>query len=393
MNKISKRVFALVIVTVLLLSSICSFVFAEETATAEEKTNPRVEFILSEPDAEGYLTASLVVYDAFFSAAQFGISFDNTVLQFVDMETKELSEDPERVMTLYDFKNEKGTHKFISVGNNFSNSKGTLNVAFYSMPSEASDYGARVTVGEEGFKLYDFSMKMLKKEDPSLDLLDYGSTIYNKEAIISDGETQPVVTVKFIIPASLNETGKEIVVAPIPPEPSLKVLRKERLVDTLILNIGNFAAVDDGYLKVIDEANREVVPFIEGDRTYLPLRFIGEAFGADVKWNPDNQEITVTLNDSVVIMNIGKSEYTVNGEKKEMDVAPFIKEERTFVPVRYIGEALSKAVYWDEALKLVIVTAEENPWNPEGKAEKDILPDALLLISDLVRDMMLSDAE
>jgi len=76
-----------------------------------------------------------------------------------------------------------------------------------------------------------------------------------------------------------------------------------------------------------------------------------------------------------------------------MDVAPFIREDRTFVPVRYIGEALDKAVYWDGALRLVIVTANESPWNPEGKAEKDILPDALLLMSELVRDMMLPKAE
>ena len=188
----------------------------------------------------------------------------------------------------------------------------------------------------------------------------------------------------------VEDSGKDAAIktfVPVLPDPSLQEKREERLVDCLILNVGNYAVVDDGTLKWIDDNNKIVVPFIEGDRTYLPLRFIGESFGADVKWNPENEEITVTLGEDVIIMNIGKTSYTVNGEIKEMDAHPFIREDRTFVPVRYIGEVLNKSVYWDGTLKLVILTPVERPWNPEGEAEKDILPDALLIMSEFVRDL------
>ena len=167
----------------------------------------------------------------------------------------------------------------------------------------------------------------------------------------------------------------------------MKQKRQERLVDNLILNIGNYAAVDDGYLKWIDDNNKNVVPFIEDDRTYVPLRFIGEAFDAEVNWNADAKEITINLGETLIKMNIGKTEYTVNGEVKEMDVAPFIREDRTIVPVRFVSEALDKAVYWDPGMKLVIVTPSDRPWDPDGEAEKDILPDALLIMSELVRDI------
>lgn len=391
MKKMAKRFFSILLVTILVISALCQVAFAEETVETEK--NPKVQFVLSEPDDEGYLTASFVVYNAFFSAYQFGISFDKSILQFVDKETKEISDDVDNVVTFNTFENEKGKHKFLTLINELSNENGTLRVGSYSTPTAVSDFGGRITVGDDGFVLCEYSMKLLKKENPSLALMDYVSNIYPKEAILSDGEGNMSIDFEFVVPELFNAEYEKISIVPVVPEPSLKELRKERLVDSLILNIGNFAAVDDGYLKVIDESNREVVPFIEADRTYLPLRFIGEAFGAEVNWNPDSQEIKVTLGENVVVMNIGKTTYTVDGEVKEMDVAPFIKEDRTFIPVRYIGEALNKAVYWDGSLKLVIVTAEDKPWDPDGKAEKDILPDALLLMSEMVRDMMLSDVQ
>lgn len=385
MNKMSKRVVALLTMLILLIMTVGQVAFAADADASAKR--PKVELVLSEPDADGYLTASLMIYDAFFSGAQFGFSFDNEVLQFVDSETKEASEEFSNVSTIYNFENENGEHKFTTLGCKVSNEEGILKIGVYGMPSAASDNGARITVGEEGFKLADISMKALKKEDPSFEILAYKSATHDKEAILADGESNISLELEFVIPEYFGVENKIIAVETLAPKKSMETMRKERLVDSLILNIGNYAAVDDGYLKWIDESNKNVVPFIEGDRTYLPLRFIGEAFGADVNWNPDNQEITLNLNDNVVIMNIGKQTYTVNGEEKTMDVAPFIKEDRTFVPVRYIGEALSKDVYWDAALKLVIVTPVENPWNPEGEAEKNILPDALLIMSALVRDL------
>ncbi len=391
MNKIIKRTFALLISVILLISALSCVVFAEE-AIAEEKMQ-RAEFVISEPNENGYATASLMIYDSKFIGAQFGFSFDNSVLQLVDKETKEASEDFEKVATLYDYETEDNTYEFKAVACKASNEEELLRMAAYSMQAATSSEDGGIAIGEEGFKLFEISVQFLKKEDPNFEVLDTQDKIYPKDVFVGDGKSQKATSMKFVLPESFNVKKEAVIYEPVAPELPLKTLRKERLVDTLILNIGNYAAVDDGYLKAIDVANKNVVPFIEGDRTYLPLRFVGEAFGAEVNWNPENQEIKVSIGETEVVMNIGKTEYSVNGDKKEMDVAPFIKEDRTFIPVRYISEALGKAVYWDASLKLVIVTAEENPWDPEGKAEKDILPDALLLLSDIVRDMMLTEAQ
>lgn len=56
-----------------------------------------------------------------------------------------------------------------------------------------------------------------------------------------------------------------------------------------------------------------------------------------------------------VKMFIGRNNYLVNGQEKEMDVAPFIRGGRTFTPVRYVAEALGASVTWDERAQMVTI--------------------------------------
>lgn len=43
-----------------------------------------------------------------------------------------------------------------------------------------------------------------------------------------------------------------------------------------------------------EEVTLDSPAFIENDRTYTPLRFIAEKLGADVDWNGETQEVTIT---------------------------------------------------------------------------------------------------
>ena len=92
--------------------------------------------------------------------------------------------------------------------------------------------------------------------------------------------------------------------------------------------------------------NNEVItkedsaPYIANDRTYVPFRALGEALGAEVNWDNDARTVTYTLGKTEVVLTIDETTYTVNGEEKTMDVAPVITGDRTYVPVRFVGEAL-----------------------------------------------------
>lgn len=60
-------------------------------------------------------------------------------------------------------------------------------------------------------------------------------------------------------------------------------------------------------------------------------------------------------------MVIGKPEITVNGQAKDIDVSPAIRDGRTFLPARYVAEGLGFNVDWDPANKIVICWPKDSP--------------------------------
>ncbi len=123
-------------------------------------------------------------------------------------------------------------------------------------------------------------------------------------------------------------------------------------------------ALINGIPKRVDNDNTNVTPYLdENNRTLVPIRFISEAFGAEVEWDGDNQKITIIAeNKDKVEMVIGQQDfttYTYDGqtaapsggmkdiyvmEYPKMDTAPVIMNERTMVPLRAIAESLDKKV-------------------------------------------------
>jgi len=89
----------------------------------------------------------------------------------------------------------------------------------------------------------------------------------------------------------------------------------------------------------------DVKPFIdENSRTQVPIRFVGEALGADVVWDGNTKKVAITLSGRKVVLQIGNKSYEVNGQEKLMDTVTLLKESRTFVPVRFVSEALGANV-------------------------------------------------
>jgi hypothetical protein len=176
--------------------------------------------------------------------------------------------------------------------------------------------------------------------------------------------------------------------------------KAERTKNTVILQIGNYAAAKDGALCHIYPDEKQITPYIKTDengngRTMVPVRFLAEALGAVVDWNDGAKTVTITMDGNRVQMTVGSSTYTVNGEPRTMDAAAEILDYgdgsgngRTMVPMRFAAEALGKAVYWDNVNRLVIVTEPDEPWEDGRRAEKELTEDVLLIISPLLRDLI-----
>jgi len=129
-------------------------------------------------------------------------------------------------------------------------------------------------------------------------------------------------------------------------------------------NTGEILAHSDN-IKITVNGERislpDAQPFIdENGRTQVPVRFVSEALGADVGWDGSTKTVTVEQARNKISLVVGKSEYTVNSKKMEMDTSVIIVEDRTFVPARYVAEALGAEVDWDSKTKTVIINSKNN---------------------------------
>lgn len=114
-------------------------------------------------------------------------------------------------------------------------------------------------------------------------------------------------------------------------------------------------AVVDGKEQALD-----VPPMIIGGRTMVPLRFIGEALSAEIDWDNAARKVTYQLGDLYAYFWIDKKEAMVKiGSTYQrtipMDAAPVIKNGRTLVPVRYVGEILGAEVGWEASTRTVTI--------------------------------------
>ena len=92
-------------------------------------------------------------------------------------------------------------------------------------------------------------------------------------------------------------------------------------------------------------------------RTLVPLRELFEKMGAVVEWIEESSSVVITKDDTVIKLQINNSIITVNEVTSELDVAPQLINDSTYIPARAVSEALGAEVQWNEALKQVVITS------------------------------------
>lgn len=122
----------------------------------------------------------------------------------------------------------------------------------------------------------------------------------------------------------------------------------------------------------------DAAPFLQNGRTFVPIRYLAYGLGVtgeNIGWNAAKKQVSLRKDATQAQLTVASKTLLVNGVSRLMDVSPTLntKEGRTYLPARWVAEALGYQVEWDPQDSLVIC------W-PQGEQKPD-----LAAIKDYIR--------
>lgn len=344
----------------------------------------KVIFESGTPDANGVFEVTVTVYDATYWGLQFAMKYDPEIIQPVDADggTVDISS-VEHVMTAA----ESWMDAFPTA---FDPDQGLLGGVLAVPPGssgpELNDMGS-LEVGGEGRKMGTIRFKRLKDGDTGLEIAtEAKGTPFHDElpegiAVVDTLAGTLDVEVTFQMADQPNSGKSESFTPSVPVEPEKDP--KELLDQAVVLKIGSHAAVVGSNVTAIYFGEREVTAYAHDNRTFVPVRFVGERLGAKVDWDNDTQTVIVEKDGHKIEMAIGSNTYYLDGEAKTLDApAEFTPStngnSRTMVPIRFVSEALGYQVEWDQARNLVVIVPKSLNWDKDGQAEGQALDQAVI---------------
>ena len=108
-----------------------------------------------------------------------------------------------------------------------------------------------------------------------------------------------------------------------------------------------------------------VGPQVAQGRVLVPLRGVLEQMGAFVGWDSATRSVIAQKGDRDVVLPVGSRTATVNGKPVTLDVPATIVMGTTMVPLRFLGEALGAEVKWNGATRTVEITSAGGTESPD----------------------------
>ncbi|MDO7785792.1 copper amine oxidase N-terminal domain-containing protein [Desulforamulus aquiferis] len=108
----------------------------------------------------------------------------------------------------------------------------------------------------------------------------------------------------------------------------------------------------------------DVAPYIAQDRTFVPVRYLGNALGVaneHIYWDSTTNKAKLVLGNNSTELTIGQKQIVVNGLSLGIDVAPELQSGRTFLPARFVAEALGYQVDFVDGLVVCYPKGMEKP--------------------------------
>ena len=106
-------------------------------------------------------------------------------------------------------------------------------------------------------------------------------------------------------------------------------------------------------------------PIEQNGRVFVPLRGVFQQLGATVVYA--NGQINATRGQTTVSLTIGSTAALINGRQTYLDVAPFIVGNYTYVPLRFLAQSLGANVNYVSSSNLVAISMPGRPIPPQPR--------------------------
>lgn len=121
----------------------------------------------------------------------------------------------------------------------------------------------------------------------------------------------------------------------------------------------------------------QTAPIIKNNRTFVEMRSIFETAGIKLHWDQNTQTVTGKKDGTTIKLQIGNKTAYINGKAVQLDAAPFAKNNYTFVPLRFVGEATGYKVDWHKTFNLIHIH-ENNEFIEDRAFKKEQLTEEML---------------
>lgn len=103
----------------------------------------------------------------------------------------------------------------------------------------------------------------------------------------------------------------------------------------------------------------EAEPFVERGSVLVPFRPIFTKLGLSMEWDASARKVIGKKPGLTIELQIGAETAWVNGHSYQLSVAPVLRNNQTFVPLRFISEHAAREVNWNEAKQVIYIAKTE----------------------------------
>ncbi len=122
---------------------------------------------------------------------------------------------------------------------------------------------------------------------------------------------------------------------------------------------------------------------MDGNYTMVPFRFIGEALGAKVDWNCDDQSVTLTVNAQTIVLAINSRTAAVDGNKVVLDKPSKNNQWLYNGAASFCRRGSKSKVHWDGATKRIMLQADSEDLKKSCCGTSFIRPTSTCCVQEL----------